>query len=359
MSAADNVNAYKTEGHRHSAELEQELPGVAVTFVAHLIPVDQGLMATNYSLTKAELTKDDVRSLLHDAYEGEPFVDVVDEPPHTSHVRGTNRARVYGTITGSRVLTMCAIDNLWKGAAGQAVQDLNLMLGPARDGGAGVTLLPLELGRAPRARQGAGAHRAARGLRERRLRRGHQARGARRGAAALRARAHGVRRALHQQRAGRRARWWCPRRPTWPALRAITVNSGNANVSDGERGMATARAQQAAAAEALDLEPAQVAIASTGVIGRELARDKLVAGIRHAAEAMAPNAAGVLRLDPHHRPRPQARLPGGRAALRRDRETGRPGEGRGHALAEVRHHALLRPDRRRARRRRPPTCSPA
>jgi len=73
-------------------------------------------------------------------------------------------------------------------------------------------------------------------------------------------------------------------------LRAITVNSGNANVSDGERGMATARAQQAAAAEALDLEPAQVAVASTGVIGRELARGKLVAGIRHAAGAMAPNA---------------------------------------------------------------------
>jgi N-acetyl-gamma-glutamyl-phosphate reductase len=56
-------------------------------------------------------------------------VDVVDEPPHTAHVRGTNRARVYGTVTGSRVLTVTAIDNLWKGAAGQAVQDLNLMLG--------------------------------------------------------------------------------------------------------------------------------------------------------------------------------------------------------------------------------------
>lgn len=74
------------------------------------------------------------------------------------------------------------------------------------------------------------------------------------------------------------------------ALRAIAVNSGNANVSDGERGMATARAQQAAAAEVLDLEREQVAIASTGVIGRELNRDKLVAGIRHAAGSLAPNA---------------------------------------------------------------------
>ena len=129
VSAADNVNPYKTEGHRHSAELEQEIPGVAFTFVPHLVPVDQGLMATSYAITKNDLSGDDVRSLLHEAYDGEPFIDVVDEPPHTAHVRATNRARVYGTVTGNRVLTVCAIDNLWKGAAGQAVQDLNLMLG--------------------------------------------------------------------------------------------------------------------------------------------------------------------------------------------------------------------------------------
>jgi len=74
------------------------------------------------------------------------------------------------------------------------------------------------------------------------------------------------------------------------ALRAVTVNSGNANVSDGERGLETARAQQRAAAEALDLDPSAVAVASTGVIARELPRDKAVAGIRHAAQSLAPNA---------------------------------------------------------------------
>jgi glutamate N-acetyltransferase/amino-acid N-acetyltransferase len=74
------------------------------------------------------------------------------------------------------------------------------------------------------------------------------------------------------------------------ALRAVTVNSGNANVSDGERGLQTARAQQSAAAEALDLDPAAVAVASTGVIARELPRDRAVAGIRHAAQALGPNA---------------------------------------------------------------------
>ncbi len=74
------------------------------------------------------------------------------------------------------------------------------------------------------------------------------------------------------------------------ALRAVTVNSGNANVSDGERGMATARAQRDAAAEALDIDASAVGIASTGVIARELPRDKLVAGIRQAAQSLAPNA---------------------------------------------------------------------
>jgi len=135
VSAADNVSPYKTEGHRHSAELEQELPGVAITFVPHLIPVDQGLLATCYAVTEPKLSKGEVHGLLRDAYEGEPFVEVVDGPPQTAHVRGTNRARVYGTVTGNRVLVESAIDNLWKGAAGQAVQDLNLMLGlPEEEG---------------------------------------------------------------------------------------------------------------------------------------------------------------------------------------------------------------------------------
>ncbi len=130
VSAADNVNAYKTEGHRHSAELEQELPdGVGITFVPHLIPVDQGLMASCYAITDRDLSAEDAQGLLRKAYANEPFAEVVDAPPRTADVRATNRARVYATVTGRRVLSVCAIDNLWKGAAGQAVQDLNLMLG--------------------------------------------------------------------------------------------------------------------------------------------------------------------------------------------------------------------------------------
>jgi N-acetyl-gamma-glutamyl-phosphate reductase len=97
--------------------------------VPHLIPVDQGLLATSYAITGADLSRDEVRELFADAYAGEPFVEVVADPPRTADVRATNRARVYATVTGRRVLVEVAIDNLWKGAAGQAVQDLNLMLG--------------------------------------------------------------------------------------------------------------------------------------------------------------------------------------------------------------------------------------
>ncbi|MEJ7789818.1 MAG: N-acetyl-gamma-glutamyl-phosphate reductase [Thermoleophilaceae bacterium] len=130
VSATDNVSAYKTEGHRHSAELEQELgEQVGVTFVPHLLPIDQGLLATCYSITESDLSVESARALFEEAYVSEPFVSVVDAPPRTADVRHTNRARVFVTVTGQRVLSICAIDNLWKGAAGQAVQDLNLMLG--------------------------------------------------------------------------------------------------------------------------------------------------------------------------------------------------------------------------------------
>ena len=78
---------------------------MALTFVPHLIPVDQGLMATNYAHTEGDLTARGRARAAAGRLRGEPFVDVVDEPPHTAHVRGTNRAHVYGTVTGSRVLT--------------------------------------------------------------------------------------------------------------------------------------------------------------------------------------------------------------------------------------------------------------
>jgi N-acetyl-gamma-glutamyl-phosphate reductase len=132
VSADENVTPYKVEGHRHRAELDQELPdGLPVTFTPHLLPIDQGLLASCYVTPKSPLTGVEVRELFHDAYADEPFVELADAPPGVRDVRETNLCRIHATVepaTG-RVLAFAAIDNLWKGAAGQGVQCLNLMLG--------------------------------------------------------------------------------------------------------------------------------------------------------------------------------------------------------------------------------------
>ena len=131
VSVAENVNAYGVEGHRHRAELDQELDGMPVTFVPHLLPVDQGLLASCYVTPSREVTSTEVREIFEDVYAGEPFVELAGSPPGVRDVRETNLCRIHVTVepaTG-RVLAFAAIDNLWKGAAGQALQDLNLMLG--------------------------------------------------------------------------------------------------------------------------------------------------------------------------------------------------------------------------------------
>ena len=132
VSADENVSPYKVEGHRHRAELEQELgEAPAITFTPHLVPLDQGLLASCYVRPSRELSAAEVRDLFEDAYGDEPFVELAEGPPGVRDVRETNMCRVHATVepaTG-RVLVFAAIDNLWKGAAGQAVQDLNLMLG--------------------------------------------------------------------------------------------------------------------------------------------------------------------------------------------------------------------------------------
>jgi len=132
VSVAENVNAYKVEGHRHRAELDRELgEAFPLTFTPHLLPIDQGLLASCYVTPTRELSAHDVREIFATAYAGEPFVELADVPPGVRDVRESNRCRIHATVepaTG-RVLVFAAIDNLWKGAAGQAVQDLNLMLG--------------------------------------------------------------------------------------------------------------------------------------------------------------------------------------------------------------------------------------
>jgi N-acetyl-gamma-glutamyl-phosphate reductase len=123
VSADENVKAYGVGTHRHVPEMEQEL-GVPVTFVPHLVPVDQGELLTCYLETD-----DDVVARLHEAYAEEPFIELVDRPPGMRDVRETNFCRIHAWQDGRRAIVFSAIDNLWKGTASQAVQCLNLMFG--------------------------------------------------------------------------------------------------------------------------------------------------------------------------------------------------------------------------------------
>ena len=129
VSVDENVKAYGVGTHRHVPEMEQEL-GVPVTFVPHLVPVDQGELLTCYLETG-----DDVAARLREAYDGEPFIELVDRPPGMRDVRETNFCRIHAWQDGRRAIVFSAIDNLWKGTASQAVQSLNLMLGLPEDAG--------------------------------------------------------------------------------------------------------------------------------------------------------------------------------------------------------------------------------
>jgi N-acetyl-gamma-glutamyl-phosphate reductase len=134
VEVAENFSPYGVEGHRHLPEIEQELGDLGAagpfTFVPHLLPIDQGLLASCYVTPTRALGGDELRSLYEERYAAEPFVEVVGSPPGVRDVRETNLCRVFAApVHGERILAVAAIDNLWKGAAGQAVQNLNLMVG--------------------------------------------------------------------------------------------------------------------------------------------------------------------------------------------------------------------------------------
>lgn len=130
----ENAFPYKTEGHRHRPEIEQELAAlgsaVPVTFVPHLLPLDQGELATCFAALSEPTAKGAIRDLYERRYAAEPFVHVIDGPPNLRAVRDTNECHIYVTVEErGRVMAFAAIDNIWKGASSQGVQNLNLMLG--------------------------------------------------------------------------------------------------------------------------------------------------------------------------------------------------------------------------------------
>jgi N-acetyl-gamma-glutamyl-phosphate reductase len=147
----EGFKAYKAGGaHRHIPEIEQELSLLAgrplqVTFTPHLVPMSRGILSTMVLSPEKELTWKGIRDLFEDFYQGAPFIRLVEENdlPNTLRVRGSNYCEIGWRLdrrTG-RLIVFSAIDNLVKGAAGQAVQNLNILMG--WDQTLGLTQLPL------------------------------------------------------------------------------------------------------------------------------------------------------------------------------------------------------------------------
>lgn len=136
-----NVSAYSVEGHRHLPEMEDQLALLGgdgalpvagkITFVPHLVPMARGLMDTMMLTLASGVTQPDLDNAFQSAYSASEFVHYVDSPPGSKALTGSNSALITSCAderTGSAVV-ICAIDNLVKGAAGQAIQNANLMTG--------------------------------------------------------------------------------------------------------------------------------------------------------------------------------------------------------------------------------------
>jgi N-acetyl-gamma-glutamyl-phosphate reductase len=141
VKETEDTRPYRVAGHRHTPEIAQELAELAggngaadagrLTFVPHLMPYDQGELVSCYVRTSEPLDPARMLALYQERYADEPFVEVTPDPPGVSGVRGTNLCRIHLALDESsgRAMAFASIDNLWKGAASQAIQNINLMLG--------------------------------------------------------------------------------------------------------------------------------------------------------------------------------------------------------------------------------------
>jgi N-acetyl-gamma-glutamyl-phosphate reductase len=137
----ESVSAYSLGGHRHQPEIKQELSllntsfPLAITFVPHLVPMTRGILSSCYAKLKNDKHLQDngvieeIRKIYGEYYKNSPFIQITDKPPKTKHAMGTNMCLIYPTVdimNGVLVIISC-IDNLIKGGAGQAIQNMNLM----------------------------------------------------------------------------------------------------------------------------------------------------------------------------------------------------------------------------------------
>jgi len=134
----ENMAVYGLDGHRHTPEMEQELTLVAksagslrFTFTPHLAPMTRGILATCYADLVEPLSEAEVRALYTDFYAGSPFVRLTSRPPETKWAAGSNSCLLYPTVERrtQRLIVISCIDNLIKGASGQAVQCANILCG--------------------------------------------------------------------------------------------------------------------------------------------------------------------------------------------------------------------------------------
>jgi N-acetyl-gamma-glutamyl-phosphate reductase len=135
---SEGFNAYGVGHHRHMAELDQEFSlaagrEVVVTFTPHLVPMNRGILSTIYVRGRRGRTPEDLHAILLKSYMKEPFVHVLPfgETPQTRHVRGSNMTfiGVAKDRVPGRAIVISALDNLVKGASGQAIQNMNLIMG--------------------------------------------------------------------------------------------------------------------------------------------------------------------------------------------------------------------------------------
>jgi N-acetyl-gamma-glutamyl-phosphate reductase len=134
----ENVRAYQVKGHRHTPEIEEQLSKlttreIIITFVPHLVPINRGILCTCYAALKQKTDTKDLLKLYQDFYKEEPFVEILPQGrfPQTKEVLDSNRCRIGITVNerSGRAIIISAIDNLAKGAATQAAQNMNIMCG--------------------------------------------------------------------------------------------------------------------------------------------------------------------------------------------------------------------------------------
>ena len=309
----ENVAPYRVGAHQHVPEITQLL-GFPVSFTPHLLPVRRGLIAT----CNVRSTGADLRALLEEAYAGSPVVTVLPEgmAPELARVQHSDRAEigVFDDRFTDRTIVICAEDNLGKGAAGQAIQNVNRALGLEPTAGlrlGGVTGLAMSV----TAAQGFEASGVSAGIRP----------SGRPDVAVVRSVPAAVGAALWTTNRVQAAPVTVSKRHLALAEpQAVLINAGVANAATGAQGEEDAVASAVGLAGALGLEPEQVLVLSTGVIGAAAAaRQGACRGAGRCRRALGRGWRCSRSRDPDDRLRPEGRRRASRRLHRR-----RHGEGR-------------------------------